>query len=83
MLRGLVSVLEEPAGDRLLPDAGEERTGAVAQLLQELIQHRVLHQEGLSHTAVLFTVQGDRILVYTDPRERPRVSSLAGCSVRL
>lgn len=49
VLRGLVSVPEEPAGDGLLLDAGQERTGAVTQLLQELVQHCFLYQEGERH----------------------------------
>lgn len=48
VLRGLVPVPEEPAGDGILPDAGEEGTRTFTELLQELVQHRVLHQEGLS-----------------------------------
>lgn len=53
VLRGLVSVPEEPAGDGLLPDAGEERTRTITRFLQELVQHCVLHQEGLSHSHCL------------------------------
>lgn len=53
VLRGLISVPEEPAGDRLLPDAGEEEPRAITQLLQELGQHRLLHQEGLCRIYLL------------------------------
>lgn len=51
VLRGLLSVPEEPAGDGLLPDPGQERPGTIPQLLQELIQHSVLHQEGWCSSA--------------------------------
>lgn len=47
VLRGLIAVPEKPSGDGVLPDAGEEEPRAITQLVQELLQHRLLHQEGL------------------------------------
>lgn len=47
VLRGLLSLPEEPAGDRVLPDPGEEGPRTITELLQELLQHHLLQQEGL------------------------------------